>query len=204
MYRNPLLYLWLLLTCCSPAAAQQCRLHTVYHQETDRISLDWNMIPYSTKTIYVLLRSTDQRAWSVVAADPVLRNYTEEDVFDYDEKVNSGGIYYYRLKILDAGNNTVALSNIAGVNTTAGKDVWVVYPNPVYDVLHLAYKGNNPVKGVINVLIADASGKTVIRFRSASIYKSLQIPVSNLRNGIYLVQIIVMNEVMLNQQFIKQ
>ena len=98
----------------------------------------------------------------------------------------------------------IAFSNIATVEAKADKISWVIYPNPVSDFLNLVYEGKNIIKGVINVLVQDMTGKIVVRFRAASIYKKLEIPVSQLRKGLYIVQISVMNEIMMNQQFVKQ
>jgi hypothetical protein len=54
------------------------------------------------------------------------------------------------------------------------------------------------------VQIQDATGKVVIKFRSGSMYKNIEIPISNLKRGPYFILVTVMNEVMMNQRFIKQ
>jgi len=184
--------------------AQLCRLNAQYEERTSRVIVDWNMISHTTKTTYILLKSTDAKNWTEVVTDKMLRNYTAEDVFDYDDRVNRDQTYYYRLRIIDAGKKTVAFSNTVTVSTEADKTTWVIYPNPVNDVLHLVYEGNNIIKGVINVTVQDITGKIVIRFRAASTNKKLEIPVSQLRKGMYVVQIYIMNEMALNQKFVKQ
>ena len=80
----------------------------------------------------------------------------------------------------------------------------MIYPNPVTDILKLAYKGHGDLKGVVFVQIQDATGKVVIKFRSGSMYKLIQIPVSNLQRGLYSIQLTVLDELMMSQKFIKQ
>ena len=72
---------------------------------------------------------------------------------------------------------------------------WQIVPNPVHDMLNLIYRRNEIIKGVINIVIQDATGKAVIRFRAASNNKQLHITVSNLHAGIYFIKINVLNEV---------
>lgn len=183
--------------------AQQCELNAEYEVRTSRVLLYWNMVPHPSKTTYVLFRSTDAKNWREVVTDKIPRKYSEEDVFDYDDRVNRSDVYYYQIKIVDANNKTIALSNIASVSTGAEKTSWTIYPNPANDILHLVCEGSNVVKGVISVTVQDLTGKIVIRFRAASTNRSLEIPVSKLRKGAYVVQISIMNQTVLSQQFIK-
>jgi hypothetical protein len=162
------------------------------------------MVDYSGKTTYILLRSTNEKTWTEVVTDKMFRKYSKEDIFDYDDKVTREGKYFYRLKIIDANNKTIALSNIVSVSSNAIKNVWTIYPNPVNDVLNLVCQGNNIITGVINVAVQDMTGKIVTRFRAASTNRRLEIPVSQLRKGIYVVQIIIMNELVMKEKFVKQ
>jgi hypothetical protein len=80
---------------------------------------------------------------------------------------------------------------------------WVMYPVPVGEVLTLQYKGSEKITGVINILIRNMYGKILTRVRSASLNKIITIPVGNLGKGIYNISIIVEDEVIWNQQFVK-
>lgn len=202
MYRYALLAFFV-LACCS-TAAQSCRLNAQYEERTSSALLSWNMISHAAKTTYVLLKSADSKAWVEVVTEKPLQNYTTDDVFDYADKVYRNVQYFYRIKIIDASNKTIAFSNIMRVTAAADKISWVIYPNPVNDVLSLLYKGNNVIKGVINVTVKDVSGKIITRFRAASNNRKLEIPVSQYRKGIYLVQVSIMNEMVMNQKFVKQ
>ncbi|MDB5200230.1 MAG: Metalloprotease Fpp2 [Chitinophagaceae bacterium] len=193
------------------------------------------MINSNVRTSYLLLRSTDGVTWTEAAKDRMLRNYTEDDIYFFNDRYFSPGKNFYRLKITDGYNNTIALSPIVAVNTRGtistpvtysnsstqsqtgkqtvtpkintapqGNNKWIIYPNPATDFLKLTYKGSGDLKGVVNVQIQDASGKIVIKFRSGSMYKTIQIPISNLQKGAYFIQVTVVNELMMNQKFIKQ
>ncbi len=54
------------------------------------------------------------------------------------------------------------------------------------------------------MMIQDAAGKVVVQFRQASNNKQLHIPVSNLRPGFYFIKIDVLDEVQMNEKFVKQ
>jgi hypothetical protein len=204
MFRQLSLVFYLLQLYCPAALSQTSKLNGQYEESTSRVVLDWNMVKHPTKTTYTLLKSADGKNWTEIVTDKYLRNYSEEDLFDYDDRAARNKKYYYQVKITDASKKVIALSNIVAINTEADKRTWVIYPNPVNDFLNLVYEGNNIIEGVINVLVQDMAGKIVIRFRAASIYKKLNIPLSGLRKGVYIVKVSVMNEIMLNQQFVKQ
>ena len=204
MYRYSLLTLFCMVVYCRGTVAQLCQLNAQFETRTSQVILDWNMISHPNKTTYQLLRSNDGKMWREVVTDKILQDYTSEDIFDYEDKVDHDKRYYYRLRILDSNNKTITFSNIVAIQSESAKSSWVIYPNPVNEVLTLVCKGNTIVKGVINVIVKDATGKIVIRYRAASIYKTLQIPVSKLRTGIYVVQISILNEVVMNQKFVKQ
>ena len=192
------------------------------------------MVNSNIRTSYLLLRSTDGVTWTEAAKDRMLRYYTEDDIYFFNDRYYSSGKNYYRLKITDGYNNTIALSPIVAVNTKGtlnsrstyptntqrksgiqtvtpkvitepqNHDKWIIYPNPATDLLKLTYKGQGDLKGVVNVQIQDVTGKVVIKFRSGSMYKTISIPISNLQRGTYVIQVSVQNELMMNQKFVKQ
>ena len=202
------------------------RLTAIPDTRTSSVSLQWNMVNYAALTAYVLLKSMDGVVWQVAAANPVYRNYTSSSILVYRDQVNNEEKLFYKVRVYDAHDNTVALSNTAvaeihkaiyhgagnsQANTPSNPNVtgrssraWQLYPNPVTDVLNLSYNRSDKPMGVINVTITDATGKVVIRFRQASNNRQLHIPVSNLHTGLYLIKINVLDEVQMNEKFVKQ
>lgn len=218
------------------AISQSVKLTAIYDANNSAVKLNWNMVYSSSRTSYLLLRSTDGVTWTEAVKDRMLRNYTDEDIYFFNDRLFLPGKNFYRIKIFDGYNNTIALSPIVVVNTggtikttttyptntqrqTTAKESntqsqintqpqstnsWIIYPNPATDLLKLTYKGSGDLKGVVYVQIQDASGKIVIKYRSGSMYKTIQIPIPNLQKGAYFIQVTVLNELMMNQKFIKQ
>jgi len=212
----------------------QTKLTAIYDVVNSSVKLTWNMVNSNTRTRYLLLRSSDGIIWTEAAKDQMLRNYSDEDIYFFNDRFYVSGKNLYRLKISDGNNNTIALSPVVVVNTSGtiktnipsvntqkqssdreiiqtqskvpikSNNNWIIYPNPVTDLLKVLYKGSEELKGVVNVQILDGGGKTVIKFRSGSMYKTIQIPVSTLKSGIYFIQVTMLNEIMMNQKFIKQ
>ncbi len=188
------------------------------------VFIRWNMVNYSSVTAYLLMRSIDGVVWQVVAANPVFRNYTSSTILAYSDKVNDRQKLFYRVRVYDRHDNTVAISNTAiaqipksvysppagaeqsasPVTNVVQNKSWKIFPNPVRNILNLSYNGDDRIMGVINLLISDATGKIVIKFRQASNNKQVRIPVSNLRAGLYFIKISVLNKMQMNEKFIKE
>ena len=187
------------------------------------VTLQWNMVNYPGSTAYILFKSMDGVAWETAGANPVFRNYTASTILAYRDNFSGEQQLYYRVKVYDTNENIVEISNTAVVanpktghstekpfrksNTTtekpASSNTWQILPNPVHDMLNFVYRRNEIIKGVINIVIQDATGKAVLRFRAASNNNQLHIPVSNLQAGIYFIKISVANKVQFNEKFIK-
>lgn len=75
------------------------------------------MINSNVRTSYLLLRSADGITWTEAAKDRMLRKYGEDDIYFFNDRYFTAGKNYYRLKITDGYNNTLALSPVITVNT---------------------------------------------------------------------------------------
>ena len=215
-----------LLFRCSTSSAE-IRLIALTNAGSPTVTLQWNMANYPGSTAYTLFKSFDGVVWSPAAANPVFRNYTASTILAYRDNFTDEQQLYYRVKVYDTNENIVEISNTAIVNNpgtrhTNGRSVlkrdptiteteignssnaWQIMPNPVQDMLNLIYRRSDIIRDVINVVIQDASGKTVLRFRAASNNKQLHVPVSNLHAGVYFIKINVGPDVQLNDKFIKQ
>jgi hypothetical protein len=201
-------------------------LTAITHPGNASVTLQWNMVNYPGTTAYTLFKSIDGVVWEIAAANPVFRNYTYSTILAYRDNFSDEQKLYYRVKIYDTNENIVDISNTAVVanpknnyaiekqpatkittielSATANNKLWQIYSNPVGDMLNLVYRGKDIIRGVINIVIQDATGKAVVRFRAASNNKQLCIPVSNLHSGIYFIKLNVANEVQMNEKFIKQ
>lgn len=191
------------------------------------VDIRWNMVNYPGNTAYTLFKSEDGVIWIVAAANSVFRNYTAATLLAYQDKFSDEKQLYYKVKVYDENKNIIEVSNTAVVDNPITNyrsqkpfndkknpttktlpesfgNSWQIFPNPVREMLSLAYNGNSIIKGVINVTILDATGKAIIRFRAASTNKQLRIPVSKLHTGIYFIKLNVLNEVQMNEKFMKE
>jgi hypothetical protein len=213
-----------LFSCKNTSAA--IRLIALTDAGNPTVTLQWSMVNYPGNTAYILFKSMDGVVWETAAANPVFRNYTSSTTLAYRDNFSDEQQLYYRVKVYDTNENIVEISNTAkvanpqknhliekplGKRSTTEKppnnirgSAWKIVPNPVHDMLNLIYGRNEIIKGVINVVIQDATGKAVIRFRAPSNNKQLHLPVSNLHSGIYFIKINVAIDVQLNDKFIKE
>ena len=130
------------------------------------------MVNYPGTTTYTLFKSIDGVVWEIAAANPVFRNYTSSTILAYQDNFSDEQKLYYRVKVYDANENIVDISNTAVV-ANPGNDyrllkkqpadkkskpaastanryragmLWQIYPNPVGDMLNLSYKGKDSHK----------------------------------------------------------
>ena len=217
-------FCFFILVCIHTSAA--IRLTAVADMRTSSVSLQWNMVNYASVTAYVLLKSIDGVVWQVAAANPVYRRYTSSTILAFKDQVADAEKLFYKVRVYDTHDNTVALSNTAvaqiqkaiyhgssnkqpitkpnAITSGTTSKAWQLYPNPVTDILNLSFNRNDKPRGVINVIVTDATGKVIIRFRQASNNLQLHIPVSNLHTGLYFIKISVLDEVQMNEKFVKQ
>ncbi len=189
------------------------------------IALRWNMADHYQKTAYILLKSFDGVVWQAAAANPVFRSYTSGTTMIYNDKVNSNSKIHYQVKIYDPQDKVIALSNrvvtelpkavynSGATNATktssanaskVSSNNWNIFRTAESDFLFITYQGSTGIQGVMNVLISDARGKIRVRFRQASNNPHLKIPIPNLQKGLYRLQLTILNEEHLDQQFMKR
>jgi hypothetical protein len=231
MKKLPAAFTFSFLFLCLETSAT-IRLVASFQSGNPSVDLRWNMVNYPGNTAYSLFKSEDGVVWITAAANPVFRNYAASTLLAFRDKFSDEKQLYYKVKVYDENENIVEVSNTAivnnpvtnfknAINYSARKNSkdnrnssdevsvysrsnsWKIFPNPVRAMLNLVHSGNE-IKGVINVSILDATGKSVIRFRAASNNKQLHIPVSKLHAGIYFIKLNVLNEMQLNEKFIKE
>jgi len=172
----------------------------VYDSRKKTVKIKWQNRSPGVKT-FIIQRSSGNTAWTDIAVQTTNPD-TESKVFNFEDKKPEVGENYYRLKCI-AGNNKIEYSLVVVVIIGTPGFHWVMFPVPVTDLLTLQYKGSETIKGVITVFIQGSNGKIITRLRCASLTTVIKIPVSNLGRGIYDVRIIVEEEIIWNQRFVK-
>lgn len=185
---------------CLVAATIAPGITVVYDPKKKAVNIQWQQKQAGVKS-FVIQRSADNSDWTDIAFQGTV-NFDGPKIYQYLDYKPSAGQNYYRLKcITDKGQTEYSASIM--VITGAAQTNWVMYPVPVRDVLTLQYKGIEKITGVVNVFIHNINGRIITRVRSASLNTIIRIPVDNLGSGVYDVRIIIEDEVVWNQRFIK-
>ena len=175
-------------------------LTVVYEHKQQLVKLKWN---HNDKQVarYVLQRSADESRWAEVYSIKMDDPSQYKFISYYDNQV-AAGKNYYRLKAILSNGSQEFTPSIMVIIGKPGNS-WLMYPVPVTDVLNLQYNGNALITGVISVVIRRMNGQVYHQLRFASSTRLIQVPVSNLGSGTYDVRIIVNNQVVWNQRFVK-
>lgn len=175
-------------------------LTVVYEHKQQLVKLKWN---HNDKQVvrYVLQRSADESRWAEVYSIKMDDPSQYKFISYYDNQV-AAGKNYYRLKAILSNGSQEFTPSIMVIIGKPGNS-WLMYPVPVTDVLNLQYNGNALIIGVISVVIRRMNGQVYHQLRFASSTRLIQVPVSNLGSGTYDVRIIVNNQVVWNQRFVK-
>lgn len=110
--------------------------------------------------------------------------------FKDDLKAITGGLVYYRLKIVDLdGKYEHSATRIIRIeaDNAAAKTI-TVYPNPVVNELRITLAGNWQDKGV-SIQVLNANGQSIKRINNTTPGQTAAVNVSDLAPGIYLVQV---------------
>lgn len=172
----------------------------VYNSRKKVVVVKWQHTSAGVKT-YVPQHSVDNKIWTDIASQEI-SPVTKPRSFSFEDKKIAVGENYYRLKCINRDGKIDYSMNVM-VIIGAAANSWVIYPVPVTDLLTLEYRGAETIKGVINVFIQQSSGKMLFKLRYSSQSTLIRIPVGNLSKGIYDIRIVVQNETIWNQRFIK-
>lgn len=183
-----------------PGTKADIEFTAVYDSRKHSVKINWQSRSLDIKA-FIIQRSSDNNTWTDIALRQVNSNTANKAYYFEDGKPVTGD-NYYRLKYITSDNKIEYSSAVMLITASAGYN-WVMYPVPVKDMLTLQYRGSAIIKGVITVLIQNSSGNIITRIRSASLTKIIRIPVSNLGSGIYDIRIIVEDEIIWNQRFVK-
>lgn len=176
-------------------------LTAAYEDKRQLVKLKWNHNDTRVYN-YVLQRSADNKTWYDLY-QILIRNPQENKFISYKDEKPASGKNFYRLKAIFSSGVINYSPSIMVIIGKPGNN-WIMYPVPVRDVLNLQYNGSNLISGVIGITIQNVATRQIFhRLRMASTNRFIQIPVSNLGRGLYLISISIANEIVWNQQFNK-
>jgi hypothetical protein len=200
MLKTLLVITLLAIQSLGPVTKADIEFTAVYDIRKHSVKINWQIRSANIKA-FIIQRSADNNTWADIALHQVGNNALNKAYYFEDSKPVTGD-GYYRLKYIFVDDKAMYTQPVMVITGSAGYN-WVMYPVPVKDMLTLQYRGSAIIKGVITVLIQNSSGNIITRTRSASLTKIIRIPVSNLGSGIYDIRIIVEDEIIWNQRFVK-
>ncbi|MGF2411529.1 T9SS type A sorting domain-containing protein [Ferruginibacter sp.] len=184
---------------CMVATATAPGITVVYDAKKKAVNIKWQQKVPGIKS-FIIQRSADNTEWTDIARQESV-NFNPGKTYQFWDTKSAPGQNYYRLKcVMEKGQAEYSPGVII---ITGVANHWVMYPVPVRDVLTLQYKGTEKITGVINIFIQNVNGRIITRLRSASLNTVIKIPVDNLGKGIYDIRIVVEDEVIWNQRFVK-
>ncbi|MGC4102024.1 T9SS type A sorting domain-containing protein [Ferruginibacter sp.] len=195
-----LLSLCFIIPLCVYSSAATPGISAAYDAKKKAVYIRWQYKEPGIKT-FIIQRSSDNNNWTDIALQATPGFTTAREFQYYDYKAVTGQ-NYYRLKCVTEKEKE-EYSAAVMVITGGGAGNWVMYPVPVTDVLTLQYKGTEKIAGVVNVFIQNVTGRIITRLRSGSLNTTIRIPVDNLGKGVYDVRIVIEDEVVWNQRFVK-
>lgn len=172
----------------------------VYNSRKKVVVIRWKHSSPDIKT-YILQQSFGNKAW-VDNALQEINPGTGNRSFYFEDKNFVEGENNYRLKCIYADGKIVYSLNVL-IMIASATSSWVIYPVPVTDLLTLEYRGSELIRGVINVIIQQPTGRVFTKKRYASLSRQIKIPVDYLPKGIYDIRILVQDEVIWDQRFVK-
>ncbi len=175
-------------------------LTAVYEHQRLLVKLKWNHNDKRVNT-YILQRSADNNSWTAIQQVSIA-NPQQYQFITYADKNMAAGKNYYRLKMMLANAAVEFTASIMVIIGVPGNN-WLIYPVPIKDILNLQYNGNALIPGVIAVFIQSINGRKFHKLRYASSTRQIQIPVDNLGRGTYDIRIVINDDVVWNQRFVK-
>ncbi len=154
-------------------------------QYLDPFVISWKHVPAGTYILKAI--ATDNHGLSTASA-PVKVSVakTKSSVSSRPSSDNSAAVADSTIDKLDFSDNTASLK---------------VSPNPVSTTLNIATKGLEQNKE-LTISVVSVSGSTIKTIRSNTSAQVVQIDVSSLNNGVYIIKVVCGNKV-LSQQFVK-
>ncbi|MBO9611502.1 MAG: T9SS type A sorting domain-containing protein [Dyadobacter sp.] len=147
--------------------------------------LEWATSEEVNSSHFDVERSDDAKSWrqigSVAARGDGITTPLEPSRYEFTDKNPLGGNNFYRLKMVDRGDEKFAYSRIVKV-AMDGQPDWAVYPNPVAEKLFFS---SNIRQNLASARLTDAGGRTVYASREVS---GDGIDVSRMPAGLYLLK----------------
>jgi hypothetical protein len=169
---------------------------TAAKTDEGKVLLKWATVQEDNSKDFVVERSADGRIYSALGIQPSAGSSRQLRQYEYVDEY-PGIENYYRLKQVDL-DGSVSYSGVAYVSFEAGYESTEleVYPVPTQRILHVSH-----VRNMEGVSVKDISGKELLRGLCDGTQATIE--VGSLEVGIYIVEVLDTNGIVLRQKFIK-
>lgn len=161
--------------------------------------LEWKVSMEKDLKSYGLQRSATGNHFQTIYTKDITANSETKKTYHYLDTEPLEGTNYYRLQINNLSEKT-EYSNIVLLVYKKGGQSITVFPNPAQDMLTLQYKLN----GKAMMRITDMKGSIITQQQLDDTQTTIQIPVSHLAQGMYMLQVTTGNDFNQSIRFIKQ
>lgn len=162
--------------------------------ENDLVILNWSTAQEVNNEFFSIERSQDGQQFETIgevdgAGTSVLFNQ-----YTYTDKQPLAGLSYYRIKQTDY-NGVTSTSDVVAARTLNSSVSIALSPNPAHDQLRIAFTGEGTDHCVIEIIAAD--GRMISQQNTSfSEASTINLSVSDLSEGIYLVRMVSNGEVL--------
>ncbi|OQP48487.1 hypothetical protein A4D02_07180 [Niastella koreensis] len=169
--------------------------------EEEQSKLTWETTTEDQVDRFVVERSDDGRLFTEIGTVKATGNSNFRIKYNYTDSRAVAKYAWYRLRMVDIDGKIKYTSVIRLVNNTRNISVLSVTPNPFENTLRVQV--NSDKVSPATVRIVDLTGREMYRLNSVLMAGNNNIPVhpsTALASGVYVLQLIVDNEVILNQK----
>ncbi len=169
-------------------------------KEDGKAILQWTTASEINNDYFTLERSSNNgRSWEIIGQLNGAGNSTQELNYSYVDYAPRAGQNFYRLKQTDF-DGVYSYSNIRWLEFDDELENFIqLYPNPAKELITVEYKG----AGVGQFRIYDASGREVSEWvetiSNEEYFNRIRLDISNLKKGIYTIQLMNMNRILIVQ-----
>ncbi|PSL30380.1 T9SS type A sorting domain-containing protein [Dyadobacter jiangsuensis] len=147
---------------------------------TGRVTLDWATASEVNASHFEVQRSSDSRTFVTVKTVNAMGNTRNSSFYQYEDEFLPKGIYYYRLKQVDADGRT-DLTRIVSVRVN-GNETVRVFPNPASDLITV-----ESGQALNRIDIFNSAGKLVQSAKTGE--KAVHLNIAHLPKGLYVVSV---------------
>ncbi len=163
---------------------------------------DWDTLIWGPQVSDVVINSDDDIYFTSAWPDGVVRSLDDGLTFELINEGLPGGpmgnmvvdnygfIYitsHYSSNYLAKSINTTVSIREKHISTT--KKQWMVYPNPVKNVLHIKSNTYNKLTGAVKIEIFNIAGKLLVSKSILPLENNTQLNIANLPSGMYIIEV---------------